>query len=138
MKHWAIIVLLFIIGVLLEGIVTTVPLVTVLLLVFYAIFRKKWVYPAAIILGIGLDFFAMRTIGISSVFFVLFLFLIIVYEQKFEIETIPFLFAASFLGSFAFLMLIAYKPFFLQVVISSFLTLVLYKVIKMTAKEVSV
>ncbi len=135
MKQYLIIVLLFIIGLLLEGIITTVPLVTVLLLVFYAIFRKKWVYPAAIILGIGLDFFAMRQIGISSAFFVLFLFLIIVYEQKFEIATIPFLMFASFFGSFAFLMLIDHKPFFLQAGASSFLTLILYKAMKVTVKE---
>lgn len=111
---------------LLEGTVTTFPLVLVVLLCFTAITKNTVAFPVAFIAGMFLDILTIRTIGVSSIFFMVFLFMILLYQRKYEINSYPFVFFASFLGSLGFLLLSGRGNFFLDSLISSFIALLMF------------
>lgn len=107
---------------LVEGTITTVPLTLIFLLCLMVMKKAEWVFVLALFSGIVLDIFAVRPIGVMSIFFLLFIFFIWLYERKYEIATIPFVAAASFLGSFVFLHITG-SANILETIISSFIAI---------------
>lgn len=93
---------------LLETTLTTIPLVLVSLICLTIIYKEDVLFVLAFIFGVFLDLILFRTIGLSSLFFVVFLFLILIYQRKFEIKTAGFVLIASFLGSLTYLLLFSY------------------------------
>lgn len=79
--------------------VTIVPIMLVLLLLLYIEYRSEEVFFIAFFLGLLLDMLVVRTIGVSSLFFLTFLFVVFLYQRKFEIGSPLFVFLALFLGS---------------------------------------
>jgi len=98
-------VLLITASLFLEATVTTIPLVFLLLLFLTLLYRSYWIFLIGFLSGILLDVVLFRTLGMTSLFFVSFSFIVLMYQRKFEISTLPFVFAASFLGSFIYLLL---------------------------------
>ena len=98
--------LLFLIVIFLEGTITTIPLVLSALLIIYILKRESWIFPLGFVCGIILDLLTVRVVGQTSMFFILFFLIIALYERKFEVTTLPFIFIASFSGS------ILYEIFF--------------------------
>lgn len=113
-------VLLILLGiaVFVEGTMTSLPLVLVCLLCLTIMRRDASVFLFAVISGIVLDVLSLRPIGSSSLFFVLFIFLLLLYQRKYEIDSYPFVAASTFFGSMIFLAL-----FGGQVVIESFISM---------------
>jgi cell shape-determining protein MreD len=121
-------VIFLIIALLLESALTTLPLLLLTLLVFTTFFKDKFIFILAFVFGILLDVMALGTIGLSSLFFVVFVFLIIMYQSKFEITTNNFIFAASFLGSIGFLLIHGYaNNIIIEAMVSAILGLILFK-----------
>ena len=104
----------------LEGTVTTIPLVFIFMLCLTVIKKAEWLFPLALFSGIILDILTVRTIGLTSTILIISIFLILLYERKYEIDTIPFVFFASFLGSFIFMQLVGH-PSIIEPFISSVL-----------------
>jgi hypothetical protein len=98
-------VILLTLTLILEISLTTLPLVFLMLLVLTAIFKDNFLFIMALIFGIFLDLMLFRTIGFSSIFFATAIFLVLLYQSKFEISTNSFIIFASFLGSFCFLLI---------------------------------
>lgn len=135
MSRFLLIILLFL-AVFLEGIFSTLPLTLDVLLISYVVKRQSLdesglfsVFVLAFLLGVVLDIFSLRLLGLSSLFFIIFLFLIILYERKFEVETVPFIMFSSFLGSIFFLIIFGYKYVFLQAIVNSLVTVLLFKIV---------
>ncbi len=82
---------------------TTLPLIIVLILLMYLFYRDFSVLFLAFIFGLFLDIQGAGHIGVSSIFLLLFIFIVSLYERKYEIATLPFVFFVSFIGSFLFL-----------------------------------
>ena len=99
----SILIVLFLLSIFLQSSVTTIPLFFLVLLSFFVLERKEWIFFLAFLGGIVLDVLSFRNIGESSIFFVLFLFLVSLYERKFETATVYFIFVSSLLGSILFL-----------------------------------
>lgn len=114
---------------LLESMFTTLPIFLDALLLFYVIRRESWLAIAAFIGGIMLDVLFLRTIGLSSMFFLFFLFLSKLYERKFEINTYQFIFLFSFTGSFFYLVFFGSSFILEQAFLSCFLTLLLFAIL---------
>jgi len=95
--------IVFIIAVLLEGTLTSLPLVLIFLLCLMVMKKADWIFALALVSGVLLDIFSLRAIGTTSVLLILFVFLILLYERKYEIATIPFVAGASLAGSFIYL-----------------------------------
>ncbi len=101
----AFLTVLFIIFVILEVSVTTIPLTLILLLNFAVASRKTQVFVFAFILGILIDIMLGNAVGQTSIFYIIFLSVVFLYDRKFDIQTFPFVFIASFLGSFLYLVI---------------------------------
>lgn len=116
------IILFLIIAAVLESSITTLPL-TLLILVFAGVVtRSNNIFFLAFFAGLVLDFLSFRTIGLSSIYFVSFVFVIFLYQKKFEIQTLHFIMIFSFLGSLGYLILIGINNFFIQSVFSAILS----------------
>jgi cell shape-determining protein MreD len=122
--------LLLIILLILEGTLTTLPLVMLYLLCMTILKRDAGVFVVAFFAGLCLDLLAVRTLGVTSLFFILFLFLLLLYQRKYEIYSYPFIVASSFLGSAGFLFLFGYGNIFLQSVISAIVTVIAFALIR--------
>src|SRR3989344_5539746 len=128
MRKTTFLLLLFCV-VLIESLLTTIPLVLVLLLVLYMIRRNFFVYLIAFLAGVLLDLFSVRTVGFSSLFFISFIFLISLYERKFETMTFPFVIFFSFFGSLAFLVFFGFHSVFWQSVTACVLSVLSVKLL---------
>lgn len=117
---------LLIISVFLEGTVTTLPLVLLLLLCLTILKRDVVIFPIAFFAGLILDALLVHHMGGASIFFLLFVLLIFLYQRKYEINSYPFVFVASFLGSWIFLMIFGYGNVLGQSLISSFIAFCLF------------
>jgi cell shape-determining protein MreD len=137
MKFLAIILLLL--ALVLEVSITTIPFIFLILLCLTVISRANWLFLLAFIFGLLFDLLAFKALGISSSFFVAFLFLVLLYQSKFEITTGYFVLVASFLGSFLFLLLQGYtNSIILQAILSSIIGLLLFKLMQKFSKPLSV
>ena len=114
--------LLFFILVLIEGSVTTLPLTLIFLLCLTVMKRQEWIFLLAFSAGILLDVFSFRQIGVSSLFFVLYIFLILLYQRKYETATMPFVIIASFFGCMIYGLLTSQPSVILQSLISTGIT----------------
>lgn len=124
--------LLLLLCVFLEGTVTTLPLVFVCLLCVSIIKRETSIFPLAFFAGILLDFLTLHPIGGSSLFFVVVLFLVQLYQRKYEITSYPFVFVSSFIGSWIFLLFFGYHDALVQAIVSAILALVLFFILSIT------
>lgn len=115
-------------SVLLESSLTTAPLVLSFLIALYLLKREVWIFPLAFFTGVILDSLLLRPFGQTSLFFVMFILLIEIYERKFEIKTFPFVFMSSFLGSLAYLIIFG-GNIFPNVLISAFLAYLFFKIL---------
>jgi cell shape-determining protein MreD len=123
--------LLLVIALILESTLTTIPFVFLCLLVFMVLTRASWMFIFAFIFGLLLDCVGFKTLGLSSGFFLIVLFLVLLYQSKFEIQTNPFILVASLLGSLGYLILMGYGQNLLpETILSSVLGLALFKIIK--------
>ena len=119
--------LLLFVAVFIEGVVVSTPLVLDVIFVFYILKRGSWLFLPAFISGVFLDVLFVRTLGLSSLFFTLFIFIVALYERKFEIATYPFVFLSSFFGGILYLILFRYDHVIEQAMVSSIIAILLFK-----------
>ncbi len=120
--------LFFLLTIMLSGI-STIPFSVVLIVVATVIFKKSWIFFAALGIGLFLDLVSIRSLGYTSLVFTVFVLFIWLYERKFETQTITFVFFATFLGSLAYLIVFGYQQILLQSIISSVIAVLLFKTI---------
>lgn len=113
--------LLLCIAILLEGSVTSLPLVLSMLLVLAVNVHKQDVFVAAFLAGFLLDVMLVRPVGLTSIFFLCMLLLVFLYEKKYEIKSLFFVVIFAGLSSALYLMIFHSPDYFLQVVISTFI-----------------
>lgn len=95
--------LFLLVSLILEASVTTLPLILLVLICLTVIYKDYSVFFRSLIFGIFLDIFTLKTIGQSSIFFITVMFLILMYQKKFEITTNYFVIFASFFACLSFL-----------------------------------
>lgn len=106
---------------------TTLPLTLVVLVLILVLSKGFLAYLVAFIAGLVVDLLMLRHLGTTSLFFIIFLFILSLYQRKFEIKTVPFVFLSSFLGSIFYLRLFGYDNILLQSLISAFLAVLFFK-----------
>ena len=118
-----------------ESSLTTIPLIFIVLLCLTIIFKQNSIFAFAFLFGLLFDLISFKTLGISSVYFLIFLFLVLIYQSKFEITTNTFIVVACFLGSLGFLLLMGYNNnIVLQAILSSIIGLILFNLIQRVNK----
>jgi hypothetical protein len=108
---------------------TTIPFSIGLLAISAVLFQKSWVFFLALGLGLCLDLITLRTLGSSSLALTIFVFIVFLYKRKFETQTATFVFIATFFGSIIFLKIFDYQQLFLQSLINSLLTVIVFKLL---------
>lgn len=115
----------------LEAGLTTIPLLLIVLNCYVVISKKTDVFLYALVFGIILDILTFKTLGTEALFFIIFLFLILLYKRKFEIETPSFILISSFFGSLAFLFIFYFNNFiFFQAAVSAIFSLLIFIIFK--------
>jgi cell shape-determining protein MreD len=116
--------LFLVLALILEVSLTTLPLILIALLILTIIYRKTEVFILAFIFGICFDILTFNTVGTTSIVLILYLFLVLLYQKKFEIATNNFVIIASFLGALGFLLVLGYtNSIIFQAISSSIITL---------------
>lgn len=109
-----------------EAVFWQMPITLCLLLIFFIHAKGNGVFFFAFIAGVVLDILHVDPVGLRSIFFLLFLLIIFLYERKFEVNTLPFVFGASVIGSFLYFLLFSYRVFFLLPFASGILGIVFF------------
>jgi len=128
-------VVLLSLALVLEVSLTTIPFIFLVLLCLTVILKENWLFVLAFVFGLLIDLLSFKMIGISSSFFVLILFLVLLYQSKFEITTGYFIFISSLLGSFVFLVISGYhNSLILEPLLSAFIGLLMFKLLQKFTK----
>lgn len=125
MKFFTIFIILLILF-LFEVTLIQIPLLLLYLLVLAVVYRSEWIFVIGFLSGLFLDGLTMRTLGSSSLFFLIFLFLIFLYERKFELRSVGFVIMMSGLGSLFFLLIFGHELLFIQVLVSIIFGVILF------------
>jgi len=80
----------------------------------------------AFLAGMLLDAFALRPLGEASIFLLLIVFLLLLYQRKYEINSYPFVLISSLAGSLVFLLIFGYGNAIWLAVFSSVIGVVLF------------
>ena len=104
----------------------TLPLPLLLLLTAAVVVKKTWIFPIALLTGLLLDIFLLNPLGKTSLFFVIFIFIILLYDKKFDIQTFHFVFLASFIGSLTYFIAFQVSNILTQALISAIITTLLF------------
>lgn len=109
-----------------EGSVTTIPLTLVFLSALYVWYDIDIVLLFAFLSGIIIDMITLKFIGMTSIFFVTFVFILSLYGKKFETKTIQFAISSAFFGSLFYLIIFKYSYPVQQAMVSSIIAIVLF------------
>lgn len=122
--------MLLLLCVLMQSVNTVLPLLLICLLLFYIYERDEAVFLTAFICGIVLDAMLVQPIGLTSLFLLCFLCLVVLYQRKFEIGSPVFVFLALFLGSFFYALIFGRDNAFLIGVCIGVLGEIVFMVLK--------
>lgn len=109
-----------------ESAFIALPLTLALFVVLYVLYQEEWVLITAFFAGIILDILKLQTIGASSIFFLSFLGIILLYERKFEVKTFLFAGSASLIGSVLYLGIFQHSYILLQGIVSMGFSFILF------------
>lgn len=127
--YW-IVAFLLIVASLMEAMFFRIPLVLIALLLLFVLYRETWLFVAALLSGLLLDLLLLQTVGLTSIVFILFLFVVFLYEKKFEIASQVFIGIAIFLGSLVLFLVYAEGIHVLSALSASALAILLYTVMR--------
>jgi len=109
---------------------STLPFSIILLTFLSTRISKNWLILVAFILGFLLDMFLLRKLGSTSIFLIIFSFITVSYQSKFEADTSAFVIFFTFLGSFAYLLYNGESNIFLISIVTSAISFLIYKISK--------
>ena len=130
------IVLLTLFVIIISGI-TTIPFPIGLLAIVTILSKKPWVFFLALGLGLFLDLISIRALGYTSLALTIFVFILFLYERKFETRTIAFVFISTLLGSAIYLIIFGYQQIFLQSLVNSLLAVLIFKIIQKSNSKIT-
>src|SRR5262245_56606332 len=111
--------LFLIVSLILELSITTIPLILIFLNCFMVIYKRFDIALFVFIFVLFFDILIFNEIGISALFFTTFLFLVLLYQRKFEINRFSFVGISTFLASLTYLFIIFSKLDITQAVASA-------------------
>lgn len=130
MKFSIFIVLLFL-ALVLESSLITLPLVFLLLLLMQVIYKRAWILIVGFLAGLFLDSLSFRPVGFSSIFFLCVLYLIFLYEKKFEVQTFTFVFFSALIGSLSFLLIFGGQLIIVESLLVAVLSVMSFSLLKL-------
>lgn len=116
------------IAILFESTIVSLPLAFILMLVYDILNRSGKVFLSAFLVGLTLDIFTIRPLGATSIYFLLFFAVLLLYQSKYEIRTYFFVMVSSFIGSYLYLLFLTDNASFGRAGISSIIAVATYAI----------
>lgn len=116
----------FFIAIILETTVIQVPLTLLLLLIITIMYKSEWVFVLGLFSGLLIDGLSFRHLGETSLFYIVFLLFIFLYEQKFELRTIAFSALMSFIGGLFYFLIFGYQEIIIQLIMAIIIGIFLF------------
>lgn len=117
-------------AVLIEATFFTFPLGVLILLCGFLLTRRVLTYIIfAFVFGILFDLLHVRPIGVTSLFLLIYLFFVSLYQKKFEISALPFVAVSSFIGTWLFSFFAGYSYALILAACSTLLVMVFFIVL---------
>lgn len=117
---------LIVLSILMEGTVTSLPLVLMSLILLTVFTKSQDVFLIAFLSGVILDILLVRSVGESSVFFLVMLFIVFLYDRKFEIQSLFFVEIITLVGASLYLIIFPSPQIVYQVAAILMLSLCLF------------
>ena len=111
-----------IIAVILESFGTSLPLTVCALIFLASTQRRSEVFTLAFIAGLFLDIFTFGRVGLSSLYFILCIQAVFLYDKKFELGAPNFVFFATLISSFGYLLITGRELILTTIIVSIFST----------------
>ncbi len=124
------ILILLIAALMLESSVTTLSLIIPIIVVATVLLKDSVVFLLAFVFGILLDILTFKMVGLSSLFLTFLVFLILMYERKFEIKTPSFIIFSTFFSSFIFLLIFQRGNIIVQSLFSTLIGFILFEALR--------
>ncbi len=125
-----IVVVLFLVALFLESSITSIPFLLTGMLLLFVFTKKPYVFFVAFICGILLDSMLLRMMGSTSIFYLLFLLIVLLYDRKFEVLSLPFVLTLSVVGNILYAIYFDTPSLIFQIFVTFSLTLAGYSFIK--------
>ena len=110
----------------LESSVVTMPLVLACIVMVAIVVKKEWVFLLAFVFGLLLDIVTFQPIGGSSLFFIVVLGLIFLYQRKYEIQSPIFVGISVFVSTLLYGALFVHKYAFWGALVLGSLVAIIY------------
>ena len=120
-----------------EGVISTAPFVLLFLILLYIYTRKDSVFIYAFISGLFLDIFQVRVLGETALFFLPVLFLLFLYQRKFEIASLPFVIFSVFISSYCYLFFFIQVDILLQTIFITILGAIIFLLLERMGQRVN-
>lgn len=121
-------------SILIESGISTLPLTLLVILFGAVVTRRNEIFLLAFLSGLFLDVLTMRIIGLSSLYFTVFICVVFLYQKKFEIETVHFISGFSFLGALGYLILTGAKSPLAQALFVTLIISISFFILKVFTK----
>jgi rod shape-determining protein MreD len=119
-----------------ETSIIQLPLVLLVILSSAVIFRSDFIFFLAFLCGFLIDALLFRTLGVTSLFFLLFVFVIFLYEKRFELRSIQFIFVFSFFGAAVYLLVFGFTNLLLQLLGSTIAGVLIFLLVSLFDRRV--
>lgn len=110
----------------LESSVVTMPLVLACIVMVAIVVKKEWVFLLAFVFGLLLDIVTFQPIGGSSLFFIVVLGLIFLYQRKYEIQSPIFVGISVFVSTLLYGALFVHRYAFWGALVLGSLVAIIY------------
>jgi len=127
MKKWPYL-LLVLAAIFFESVFTTIPIVFLTVVVLYVIQKQAWILALAFSAGLFLDIMLVRQIGTTAFFLTCFLFLVFLYERKYEVQSYWFVFFSTIGGSLLYTLFFRGEVLIGESIAAALLSLLLFEV----------
>lgn len=122
-------IIAIVLSVFIESTLIQIPILLSVLLFLTLIYENPASLLIAFLAGVILDILMVRSIGSSSLFFLLYFFLVIQYGRKFEIKSNLSVFIFSLIGGGIYAFIFNYDNFIFQAVVTAVFSVLLYRII---------
>lgn len=110
---------LCLLALIIEGSLTTLPFLVLFLVLFFIFTKNSSAFLYAFVSGIVLDGMLVRTIGETALFLLTMVFVLSLYQRKFEVNSLPFAIFSLFVSSYSYaLLFVRYDSLFQAIVIT--------------------
>lgn len=110
--------MLFLLSLFLEGTYLSIPFFIASVVLTAVLFRSQAMIVSVFLLGVLYDVITFSHLGKTSMFCLLLVFLISLYERKFETKTVPFVFFMSIVAVSSYLLIFGSYSFLVQLLLS--------------------